>query len=80
MDSDKAPTSQMVASTQSGPVIAIGWRPLKQPKLSRTEHPRVEQMKKFQRQITRRERGGTRKQEPRECIRASGSGIGVANR
>lgn len=36
MDSDKAP-SQMVASTQSGPVIAIGWaRALKQPKLSRT--------------------------------------------
>lgn len=31
-------------------------RALKQPKLSRTEHPRVEQMKKFQRQIMKGER------------------------
>lgn len=67
MDSNKAPTSQMVASTQSGPVIAIGWRALKQPKLSR-----VEQMKKFQRQITGGKGVETRKQKPRECIRGNG--------
>lgn len=78
MDGNKAPTSQMVCLHSVRARYSNRLARLKQPKLSRTDHPRVEQMKKFQRQIT--EGVETRKQKPRECIRESGPGIGMANR
>lgn len=70
----------MVASTQSVPVIAIGWRTLKQPKLSRTDYPRVERMKKFQRQITKGEREGGRKCVNRSLVSAFAKAGDRANR